>query len=235
MRETPLPGGRVTEGVALVGDTVRRPTKANAAFVRDLLAELESRGFDGAPRYLGRDERGRELFSFQPGDVPEELDASFSDETLACAARLIRAYHDATAGSTLAGHEEVVCHNDLSPCNAIFRDGRPAGLIDFDGAAPGSRLQDVGYAVFLWLNLGTDGPPAPEQARRIELFCRAYRIEPSETVVDAVITAVATNAARIRAAGRPADADWWDAQLTWLRRHHRDLLVSRGNQGLPQP
>ena len=41
------------------------------------------------------------------------------------------------------------------PCNFVFRDGRPVGIIDFDAAAPGPRLRDVGYAIFLWLNLGS--------------------------------------------------------------------------------
>jgi Ser/Thr protein kinase RdoA (MazF antagonist) len=226
VEEIPLTGGRVTEGVVLVGDTVRRPVTANATFVRALLAELESQGFEGAPRYLGSDERGREIFSFQPGDVPEDLDASFSDQTLTSAARLIRSYHDATAGSTLSGGDEVACHNDLSPCNFVFRNGRPVGLIDFDAAAPGSRLQDLGYALFLWLNLATDGQPPREQVRRIGLFCRAYGIEPDDAVLDAVIAAVATNAGRLRAAGRGADADWWDAQVTWLGRSRRELRVA---------
>src|SRR5207247_9326119 len=130
---------------------------------------------------------------------------------------------EAIAGSASAGGEEAVCHNDLSPCNFVFRNGRPVGLIDFDAAAPGSRLQDIGYALFLWLNLGTHGPPVQEQARRIELFCRACGIEPDDAVLDAVIGAVARNAERLRAAGRHADADWWDAQLSWLGRSRREL------------
>jgi Ser/Thr protein kinase RdoA (MazF antagonist) len=27
---------------------------------------------------------------------------------------------------------ETVCHNDLSPCNFVFRDGSPVAMIDFD-------------------------------------------------------------------------------------------------------
>jgi hypothetical protein len=91
-------------------------------------------------------------------EVPGELDAGLSDEVLAAAARLICRYHDATAASVLAEQEEVICHNDLSRCNFVFRGGVPAGIIDFDNAAPGKRLHDVGYALFLWLNLGNRRP-----------------------------------------------------------------------------
>jgi hypothetical protein len=107
MSEAPLSGGRVTPGVARVGGTVRRPPKTNVAFVRGLLAQLAKLGLDVAPRYLGSDEQGRETFSYLEGEVPDELNAGFSDATLASAARLIRRYHDATAGSTLAGGCEM--------------------------------------------------------------------------------------------------------------------------------
>jgi hypothetical protein len=49
-----LTGGRMTAGVVLVDDTVRRPVSPSSAFVAALLRLLEQREFDGAPRYLGQ-------------------------------------------------------------------------------------------------------------------------------------------------------------------------------------
>jgi Ser/Thr protein kinase RdoA (MazF antagonist) len=223
--EVPLAGGRVTAGVVRIGATVRRPRRENSVFVRALLAHLEESGFDGAPRHLGTDEGGREVFSFQPGVVPPELDPTIADETLEDAARLIRRYHDATAGSELAGESEVACHNDLSPCNFVFREGRPVAIIDFDAAAPGDRVNDLGYALFLWLNLGTDGPPVDEQVRRLKLFCDAYGISVDAHVFDAIVAAVAENVDRLRRDERFADAVWWHAQLEWLEQHRAELEV----------
>jgi hypothetical protein len=80
-----LSGGRVTEGVVRIGDTVRRPSKSNFAFVHALLAHLGDEDFDAVPRYLGADEQGREILSFQPGEVPAEIDSTISDETLVAA------------------------------------------------------------------------------------------------------------------------------------------------------
>ncbi|WP_425508413.1 phosphotransferase family protein [Streptomyces roseirectus] len=37
-----------------------------------------------------------------------------------------------------------MCHHDLGPNNTVFRDEMPAAFIDFDLAAPGSPLEDVG-------------------------------------------------------------------------------------------
>lgn len=227
MDETSLRGGRVTQGVVRVGDTVRRPPKASSPFVRDLLSHLEARSFDRAPRFLGVDEQGREMHSYLEGEVPSELDAEFSDEVLVGAARLIRRYHDATAGSLLAGGHEVVCHRDLSPCNFVFRHDRPVALIDFDAAAPGRRLEDLGYAIFLWLNLGTDGPEPNEQARRIALFCTAYGIAADGQAIDAILRAVARNIERLELEVRHRDVEWWRAQLAWLERHQHELAEPR--------
>jgi hypothetical protein len=58
--EVPLHGGMSTPGVVRVGDTVRRPMGANADYVHGLLLQLEHRGFEGAPRYLGVDQQSRE-------------------------------------------------------------------------------------------------------------------------------------------------------------------------------
>ncbi len=112
--EIPLTGGRLTAGVVRVGDTVRRPTDRHSPFVHRLLRHLEAVGFDGAPRLLGTDERGREVLGFVDGHVPPDL-GRFPDAAIAAAGRLLRDLHDATAGSPPAGDHEVVCHNDPSP------------------------------------------------------------------------------------------------------------------------
>lgn len=145
--EIPLEGGRVTKGVVRVGDTVRRPPTFNSLFVHKLLQHLAASGFDAASRSHGSDEFGRDVFSYIEGDVPHDL-SWHSDDILFDAARLIRRYHDATEGllaspAAQGAGLEVVCHNDLSPCNFVFQGGRPAAIIDFDSASPGLRMHDL--------------------------------------------------------------------------------------------
>jgi hypothetical protein len=221
--EVSLTGGRVTPGVVLVEGTVRRPRTARSDFVHRLLAWLEAAGFDAAPRMLDIDEQGREVLSFVPGTVPPDLQPDHSDRTLAAAAKLIRRFHEATAGSELAGSEEVVCHNDLSPCNFVFRDGQPVGLIDFDAAAPGPRARDLGYALFLWLNLGTDGPEVTEQLRRARVFLDAYGLEDRTEIVAAIMFVQREGIERVRDPANPHAQRWWREQLDWVT-HHRDAL-----------
>ena len=69
MAEQPLPGGAVT-AVTRAGNTVRRTPPPDPAFVHALLRLFERRGWDGAPRFLGTDERGREVLSYLHGHVP---------------------------------------------------------------------------------------------------------------------------------------------------------------------
>src|SRR4051812_2999128 len=109
MDEQALTGGRTTDGVVRVGDTVRRPQTTNARFVHQLLIHFAQNGFVGAPRYLGMDEKNREILSYIEGSVPTDL-GEFSDEQIVTAARLLRAMHDATTGSALRGSSEVICH-----------------------------------------------------------------------------------------------------------------------------
>lgn len=221
-----LVGGRITPGVVRIDATVRRPTGPHSPFVHRLLRFLEELDFDGVPRLLGIDEQGRETLSFIEGFVPPDLDATLSDQQLAECARLVRRFHDATAGSELAGREEVVCHNDLSPCNTIFVRGVPRALIDFDAAAPGARVRDVSYALFLWLNLGTDGPDASEQGRRMRVWCDAYGLEARAGLVAEIEARITEGVDRHARQGLGEAQQWWDAQLRWVR-EWRDQLQQR--------
>jgi RimJ/RimL family protein N-acetyltransferase len=191
-RETALAGGRTTKGVVRIGDTVRRPPGQNAGFVRCLLRHLEAQGFEQVPRHLGADDLGREVFTYVPGSVPENL-GHHEDSMLVEAAKLMRRYHDATVAlfatrEAMAAGIEVACHNDLSPCNTVFRDGQPIAIIDFDAAAPGSRAFDLGYAAWLWLDVGAPNYSGDEQLRRLQLFADGYG--PGPTIAELIDTMV---------------------------------------------
>lgn len=148
--EIALPGGQCTPGVVRIGDTVRRPLSEGWEFRHALLRHLENAGFPYAPRLLGIDEQEREILTFldgvtmQGGEVP-----------LADIGAMMAAFHAATAGSDLAAGHEVVCHQDIAPWNTIHRNGTLVGMIDFDGAAPGDRIDDIAYATWTFLNIGS--------------------------------------------------------------------------------
>lgn len=140
----PLSGGRITPDVVRVGNTVRRPASASSPFVAELLRHLQLQGFTGAPRHLGFDAAGREILSYLPGWVPARFQ-QWADPQVAVAGSLLRALHDATRGSRLAGRRPVICHHDPGPNNMVFVDDAPVAFIDFDTAAPGDPLEDLGY------------------------------------------------------------------------------------------
>lgn len=185
--EIPLTGGWVTTGVVRVGDTVRRPPALNAALVHRLLADLEAIGFPSAPRFLGLDTQGREVLTFIEGEVHSDSRAKvWGDAQLEGTARLLRRFHDATARLDIAADAEVICHNDFGPWNLIWRDGLPVAIIDFDNAAPGARLEDLGYAIWKHLNLGLVELPAGEQRRRLQRMAATYGVPADEDLLAAI-------------------------------------------------
>jgi hypothetical protein len=202
-----LPGGLTNAGrVTRVGNTVRRPRRPNSAGTWALLDHLERVGFDGAPRFLGLDDRGREMLSFIPGEAVIEpyKGWALTDEALVSVAELLRRYHEAAASFEAAGHswpdfvpaefrDGLVSHNDPNLDNVIFSGGVAVGLIDFDLASPGSAVWDVACAARLWAPL-RDDRDVPEELRgrtleRLRIFLDAYGLPRRDRlrVVDAAI------------------------------------------------
>jgi aminoglycoside phosphotransferase (APT) family kinase protein len=210
---------------------VHRPPTPNSGFVISLLRHLAATDFDGVPRYLGKDDSGREILSYLPGTVPSEL-GHHGDAVLQQAARLIRRYHDATtvlfhSEAALAAGIEVACHNDLSPCNAVFRDGAPVALIDFDAAAPGSRAFDLGYATWLWLDIGNAAYSAAEQWRRLLLFLDAYGPYPEiDSVVEAMMLRQGILIAEAIRIGDTAMRDWAAHCRDWTQHNLAPRVAS---------
>ena len=181
--EVELPKGDVTEGVVRVGDTVRRPHQRQSLAVAEYLEHLERVGFDGSPRYLGRDRLGRDVLTFVEGVVPgDPPEAWVSDDALlASVAVLVRRLHEASTGfaadrgfSAAAGsawgrdliqldpqleypEPELVSHNDVTPQNVVVRDNRAIGLVDFDLAGPTTRLADAYNTAMHWVPLRPPG------------------------------------------------------------------------------
>jgi hypothetical protein len=222
MDEKLLEGGRQTVGVARVGDTVRRPRHPNAEFVDAVLRHLEAVGFRGAPRLLGVDEAGREVLSFIEGHVyvaePDGPEPRLSDAQLASAARLIRCFHDATAGSELAGGEEVVCHGDLGPHNTVFAGDEAVGLIDWDdGVAPGRRLDDLAHAVWCFVDVGEHGGAAEDQGRRVRLMCDAYGWDGPALLIDEIAALLRRALDRHASAGRGKAVSVFEDLMAWMR------------------
>lgn len=219
-----------------------------------LLAHLSAVGFGGAPRVLAVNAT-TEVLSYIDGQaaVPPLPADTLTDDALVSVAELLRGYHAAAASFDAAGHRwprpipahfrtSLVSHNDVHPANIVFRDGRAAGLIDFDLAGPGSAVWDVASAARNWAPLQDDQDIADcRQGRALERFqiflyaCGLTRAERRQ-VAEAIVPnhdwtyAIVTEAA---AAGHRGFADHWRviAEPTararrWCQRHRSDLLAA---------
>lgn len=177
--EIPLSGGATVDGIVRVGDTVRKLPHHGSKLVRDVLLHLERAGFDAAPRWLGIDERGRDVLSWIEGetftvrgrmhpyigDPPGRI--TFSDEQFAAVMRLLRRYHD-TFGN------DLVCHGDFGPWNIVWRNGMPFAVIDFDNVYAGDAAEDVAYALRMFVGYGFAAGEPVELVRRTGAALTAY-------------------------------------------------------------
>lgn len=224
--EEVLKAGRSTHSVIRVGDTIRRSPQKSNPLSRLLLIFLEEKGFDGAPRFLGIDEHGRDILRFIPGEVPVELHP-YDDSQIAAAARLMRRFHDATSRFPHLNGHEVICHNDWSPPNCVFVDRMPAAMIDFDNVEPGSRLWDFAYTAHTFLNLGSPHFGIQEQRRRLRLMAEAYGLDSSRLIELVVhITArLASGAKWAHDIGTPDIQAWLQSSRDWVAVHLLDPLL----------
>lgn len=170
----------------------------------------------------------REFVEFLPGEVGHDFSAPYcrSDPSLAAMGRLLRAFHDATAGFPRRPDDvwhlpprepaEVICHGDAATYNTVFREGLPVALIDFDTAHPAPRVWDAAYTAYRFVPLYAPDEtaltlPVADALRRLRLFADAYgltdgqRAELPAVAAERLRTLVAHMRAQA-AAGHPAFA-----------------------------
>lgn len=184
MKEHTLKGGNVASVVRRVGTTVRKPAGPWTDSVDALLRHLSESGFTGAPRSLGRDDQGRHVLEYIPGQMADAA-GPLNEDGLHRVGQLIRQLHDATAGfrppDDACWHvlippdqQELICHHDLAPWNLVLGAERWV-FIDWDGAGPGSRLWDLGYAVTGFVPMKPGGDPGAD-VPRLRAIAEGYRL-----------------------------------------------------------
>jgi Ser/Thr protein kinase RdoA (MazF antagonist) len=183
-----LEGGNTSGPVVRIGDTVRKAAGAWTPAVDALLAHLRDRGFTGAPRPLGRDERGRQILEYVPGQMAIDL-PPLDIEGLHRVGRLIRELHDTCESFDPPpqahwkvvfppDRRDLICHYDLAPWNLVIAEDRWT-FIDWDGAGPGSRLWDLAYAMTGFVPLRSGGDPAAD-ALRLRAIADGYGLSAAQ-------------------------------------------------------
>ena len=229
-QEIALTGGRTTTGVVRIGSTFivrsvheRRSStnscvtwgRANLMALRDFLEWIVwvERFFPSCPDMCLLNSETSQIHNWSP--------------LRACCVKL----HDATLDCPLRNTHEIVCHGDASPCNCVFVDGMPTAFIDFDNAHAGSRLDDLGYAAWLWIDIGNDDLSVDRQGQRVADFFRAYGLE-TDGAIPSIIAAQLALAARTDSANVRA---WSDSCRQWVECNRDKLstaIAARANNAM---
>jgi Ser/Thr protein kinase RdoA (MazF antagonist) len=177
-----LTGGNVSTGVVRIGDTVRKPAGPHTAAVEAFLSYLNAAGFSGAPKTLGRDDLGRHVLEYVPGEIADDL-PPMDLGGLHRVGRLIRELHDISEGfrpppeaqwdsAVLPDRADLICHHDLARWNLVCAGDRWV-FIDWDAAAPGSRLWDLAWSMTSFVPLDPGGDPECD-AKRVRALADGY-------------------------------------------------------------
>jgi len=253
--------------VRRVGDEVLRPANENSATIHALLRYVRQTGFDGVPEPLAFVPGGEERLGFIPGEVAVVPFPPWSlvDDALASTAMLLRRFHDATVefvtppgarwsaemadpdGGGRAGGGEVICHNDVCPENVVFRNGAAVALLDFDFAAPGSRVYDLARLALMTVPIDTPedaartGRGALDPFVRLRVVADGYGLAPCRgTLVDAIERNVARGGeflqrridrgeeAFIAMCEQMGGMARYDRRRAWFNAHREGFLDSAG-------
>jgi len=244
------------------GDRVSRPASPHASTIHALLRHVRASGFAGVPEPLGIDAGGREWLRFVPGDVPLPPfpEWSVTEDALASVARLLRQFHDATEGFDggadaswdveLAGSGggAVIGHHDVCLENVVFRDETAVAFLDFDFAAPASRVWD--FASFARMCVPIDDPEDAarlgwgdgDPARRLRVAADAYGLPPDRSELIDLLGVQASAGGwfvqRRVDAGDPAFTTMWnesggaaryDRRRRWFEANRLRLLAASGD------
>nr|WP_281386503.1 phosphotransferase [Jiangella mangrovi] len=137
----------------------------------------------------------------------------------------------------MTGPDPVVCHHDPGPNNTVFRAELPVALIDFDLAAPGEPLEDVGYLAWTWCVSSKDSAPSPDvQAHQLWIAADGYGLdrEQRQGLVDAMLERQERNARWWAACTEPAAperAAWSWREHAFTRAHRERFTAGLGVDG----
>lgn len=256
-----LAGGLVNAGAVFRrGALVERPAPQNARAIHAHLVALRQQGFDAAPAPIHLTADGREQLTFISGDValPPFPRWALTEAALKSVGTLLRRLHEAGAAvpvDTSAGWSldladpeggTMLCHNDVCPENVVFRDGRAAGLIDFDLAAPGRPIWDLAMTARYWVPMLdpvsaiVSYPAGLDAAPRLRILADSYGLSPQERAELPSVIEQATKTCRAFVTDRVADGDplylqtlterggWerWDRTQAWLEAHRETFTTA---------
>ena len=219
-----------TDSVSTVvrsGHTVRRPSGPWTTTIHALLRHLAAKDYRYSPRALGLEADG-EILEYIEGEVALRPWPSclLEDSGIAAIGIAICEYHQAVtdfvppASAVWRDPEKqwkpgmIVRHGDLGPWNMVWRQGKLTGIIDWDMAEPGDRMDDIAQMAWYGVPLRpreacieAGVQPGPAQARRLSILCEVCEVSRTD-VVEALMSLQKAEADRTERLGAQAMEPW---------------------------
>jgi len=125
----------------------------------------------------------------------------------------------------------MVCHNDVSPENVVFRGGVAVALLDFEFAAPGRPVYDLAHLARLCVPVENDFDQArlgwrpADRPERLRVVADAYGLDRDGrgellSAIDDAMTRLEVAVKRSVDAGDPNAVAMWE-RTDGAERYHR--------------
>ena len=103
--------------------------------------------------------------------------------------------------------------------------GEPVAFIDWEDAAPGSRLFDLANAIWSFADVGELGGSIESQARRVKLMCDAYGWDDPGEIFDEISADLRRALANHQRARHHKPAEVFRGLSRWMAAHTDELKV----------
>jgi len=123
-------------------------------------------------------------------------------------------------------NNQTVCHNDLSPCNFMFKNGLPYAVFDWDASEIDDPLNDIAYASWMWCDIGNAENMPDEVGKKIKVILDAYELckEQRSSLVEKIHEQIQRVSKSLLADNYFEPSQWANNCDLWLSKYQNQII-----------
>ena len=145
-----LGNGSLVLKARIVDDKVLKKSSHNK-IEYEMMQFMQERNFEMVPRYLGTEDEV-DIFSYIDGKVAE-YPRAIGNDALIEVVKFLKEFH--RFSQERLGRGKTYIHGDLNTKHLVFKDGKLAGIIDWESCSIGNIEDELIDLIFEWSNISS--------------------------------------------------------------------------------